>query len=159
MSGQFYDRFLEAVWRIVCREWKGFLCGFAIATGVVWLLFGSTLKNHYDLGTYVGTYEVAIGQVVTVARSELKVTFERQLFYVQDQDTIWLYPLFEVSPYKSQFTAHRFSTFKIGRRLGIDGQYFYYTIELTELSYNDGDTVASFDVHRREYPGTIKSNP
>jgi hypothetical protein len=162
MSNKFFDHFLEPAGAAAKREWRGLLTGVILAAIFVYFVFGTEIGNYGNLGTYVGTYEVPIGSGVTIARNELRVRFSRQSFYCRgkdDEDTTWQYPLFEIYPANTGTDHYRFPRFLVGRRLGIDGQYFYYTIELIDLTCRNTDTTATFEVHKREYPETIKTDP
>ncbi|MCD6249579.1 MAG: hypothetical protein J7J98_04520 [candidate division Zixibacteria bacterium] len=155
---------------IIRRDWRGFLIGIGLCLAVFLLLFLSPVCNYYSLGTFVGTYEVSIGRSVTVARNELRIHFDEQFFStkvthydettgVYHEDTTWLYPLFEIYPVQTGKDMYRFPSYQVGKRLGVDGDSFYFTIELTSLDDSGADTVAHFKVHKREYPETIRTTP
>lgn len=150
MSNKFVDEWLAPIGKATRREWKGFLAGIVLASALGYLFFASDIQNYRDFGTRVGTYKIPIGESVAIAKNALRIQFSSDVFSARNpKDTVWLFPRFYIYP-------NYYPRFRVGRRLGIDCPHFYYTVELTELKYDDNDTVATFVAHKREYPKTAR---
>lgn len=148
--------------QFVEHQWIGILVGLATGLIISTSYFWPTLNKLHSLGSPVGTYEIHKGALVTISQSELSIRFEDEVLRRarrKDADSVFVFPSFSFLRKPWSRDSERYDRFTVGHRLSIDGQYFYFTVELVELEVTSKDTVAYFDVFRKEYSEHNKGNP
>ena len=154
------NKIIRASWNKAKQQWQGFILGVSsaiVAGASIWFLWlGILISNYYDMGNFVGSYEIAIGNNIVVARDELQIVFTRKIRYVgANNDTTLYFPTFDIYPTTGR-SNYRYYRFKLGQRLKINGPYHIYTIELTKLRISSSDTTAYFSVHSKEYSQNLR---
>lgn len=145
------------LWSFGKHQWRGLIVGVLLCGVSLGWLFGGDVINYRQKGALVGVYELTKGgEPKTVARNELRIGFTTTN-YVEELpggnvawDTV-VFPSFVFDLYPERENIDRA---KVGDQLGIDGKYYYYTLEFKELVIGAEDTTAVWKVWRREYPQT-----
>lgn len=129
---------------------------------LIWFIFISPkLSELQRFGLHIGTYEVPKKKWITVASGELSIKLDSDIYnYIYGPegvtDSFIVYPSVSIfCPTLIGNTSGPHRNFSIGRRLFVATDHFYYTIQLTNLLETTRDTIATFEVFRRELPTVI----
>jgi hypothetical protein len=139
------------------KERRGLLVGAIIATAICvvafFWFFWSDVSKYRDFGQKIQSYDIKKGQSKLVAVNELIIVFDNTVFS-SDPSKKLVYPFIRIQYYRkpqNRFQSHSFTPMELNNRHFFDSKYYYYMVRMVKL-HEGKDTIATFDVYRKEYP-------